>query len=180
MKIFEWYKNVKNKNYNILFNFDNFNIYKSDEDIYNIKGVINIDKKILVKHLINKEELLECHPSILKIKDIDNNLRYIKIKLYSEYIDYPLIDRLEKWEIFEKNNKIFLYSKLINIPEKIKKKQRNDYVLYMESGVMLIIFETINNSTKIDSYIINLNINPIIKPALIKNLLKIYNEFLSM
>ena len=40
------------------------------------------------------------------------------------------------------------------------------------------VLEEINDYTIIDTYIINVTINPVLKPALMKNILKIYKEFI--
>lgn len=175
MNIDRFYNNLLKLDYILMFNRNNFNIYQAENN-YLISGIIKINKDKLVNHLLNNDSLLNTHSSILKIINFPNNNRFIKTKLKSDYIDYPVIDRFEEWKIYKIKNKTLIYSKLKYIPENIKEKQCLDYVTYLESGYFLTVIEEINNKSKVDIFVYFDDLNPILIPALMKNITIILKE----
>jgi hypothetical protein len=168
MNIDEFYKKLLILKYELLFNRNNFNIYQ-DNNNFLISGLIDIKKNKLIDHLKKNKSLLENHKAILYIENLDKKTRYFKIKLLSDYIDYPLIDFIEECNICSDKNKTFIYSFLKEIPYNIKEKQCLEYVSYLESGYFLIVIEEINDQSKIEIFISTDNFNPILLPALMKN-----------
>ena len=175
MNIDDFYKELIRNKFDLMFNRNNFNIYQSN-NIYLISGLISVKSNILIKHLLDDKSLLDKHESILDIENLSDNCRYMKVKLKSDYIDYPRIDRVEEWTHIKSNNKEYIYSLIKNIPEKIKEKQCLEYVNYIESGFILTVIQEINNSSKIEIIIVDLELNPILIPALMKNMTNILNE----
>ena len=177
MNIDDFYLQLKKMNYNLMFNRNNFNIYESNQKVFLLSGVLNLKKDILVKHLSDSKSIVDKHKSILNIHDFDKHLRYIRTELFSEYIDYPYLDRLEEWCLHDNNKKTIVYSKLKEVPLEIKEKQTLEFVDYIEHGCFLTVLEEINlDSTKIDIFAVDIMINPILMPAMMKNFISIITE----
>lgn len=177
MNVDELYKKLLKMDYSLLFNRNNFNIYQADDNNFLISGIIKIKKDILIDHLKNNKSLISNHKSILTIKNINKNNRYFKIKLLSDYIDYPVIDFLEECNIYNNlKKKTFIYSFLKEIPLDIKDKQCLDYVKYLEFGYLLLVIKEINQHSKIEIFIYTDNFDPILLPALMKNFTTILME----
>ena len=177
MEIENYYNNIKKLDYNLMFNRNNFNIYENNQNIFLLSGILDVNKDKLIKHLLDNKQLLEIHSSILEIKEYANNLRYMKIKLNSKYIDYPLIDRIEFYTTYKNKNMDFVYSLIKDIPFDIKEKQCLEFVRYIEKGCILTTLKEINiNSTKIEIFIAGTDIDPILKPAIMKNFVTLLNE----
>lgn len=175
MNIDDFYKKLLILNYELLFNRNNFNIYQANNNFL-ISGLINIKKDKLINHLRNNKSLLDNHKSILYIENLGKKTRYFKMKLLSDYIDYPLIDFIEECSMCTDKSKTFIYSFLKEIPCKMKDKQCLDYVTYLESGYFLIVIEEINDQSKIEIFISTDNFDPILLPALMKNFTTILIE----
>tara|TARA_B100001093_G_C26590776_1_gene911379 strand:- start:7 stop:555 length:549 start_codon:yes stop_codon:yes gene_type:complete len=177
MKIEDFYKQLLKMNYNLMFNRNNFNIYESNQKVFLISGVLNLNKNKLIKHLTDSKSIVEKHRSILNINDFSKNLRYIKTELFSEYIDYPILDRLEEWYLYNNSKKSFIYCLLKEVPIEIKDKQILEFVEYIEHGCFLIVLEDINlESTRMDIFAVDLKLNPILIPAMMKNYVSLIVE----
>lgn len=177
MEIEDFYKQLIKMNYNLMFNRNNFNIYESNQKVFLMSGVLNLNKNDLIKHLTDSKSIIEKHKSILSIDDFNKNLRYIKTELQSDYIDYPVLDRLEEWYLHNNSKKSFIYCLLKDIPIEIKDRQTLEFVDYIEHGCFLTVLEEINlESTKIDIFSVDLKLNPILMPAMMKNFVSIITE----
>ena len=170
MKIEDIYQELKKKDYNLLFNRNNLNIYQSG-NCFLIYGNININKNKLLDKLLNPKL-----DSIIKIEEISKNINYVKIKLNSQFIDYPIIDRIEEVTKYEINNKTFIYNKFKDVSVEIKDKQCLEFVEYIESGYFLINIEEINQKSKIEIFIVDLDLKYELIIPFVKNFSLIINE----
>lgn len=180
MEFKKFIKDLNNLDYKILLDVNNFKIYESSDsnDIFKLEGSINKSIDQIIEHLTDSKQLLETHSNFITIQNFSPNSRYMKIKLESEFIEYPYIDRVEEWKIVKDVQETFLYSYMKPIPIHIKKNQENDFTIYLEKGVIFSIFKAKeNNETDLKIFISDLEINPLMKPALLKSFLKIYSEF---
>lgn len=170
MKIEDLYQELKKKDYNLLFNRNNLNIYQSG-NCFLIYGNININKNKLLDKLLNPKL-----DSIINIEEISKNINYVKIKLNSQFIDYPIIDRIEEVTKYEINKQTLIYYKLKDISFEIKDKQCLEFVEYIESGYFLINIEEINQQSRIEIFIVDLDLKSELIIPFVKNFSLIINE----